>query len=124
MTFTYTPSTPTDLTRVRFALGDTESTTAKLSDEEIDFMISEQGTWQRATLACIRNLMAKLADPNFTADWLTVDNASAFKSMQALLASKQGEFGIGAVVATTGFAWRPDSGQTAAPTFEAEEDDE
>ena len=35
MTFTYTPSSVTDVTRVRFHIGDTVEATAIFSDEEI-----------------------------------------------------------------------------------------
>jgi hypothetical protein len=72
----------------------------------------------------IQLLMAQLTDPDFQADWLRVDASTAYKSLESLLATKRQQFGVAAAVATTGFAWRPDSGQTAAPTFETEDDDE
>lgn len=118
MTFTYSISAPyTDLTKVRFALGDTDSTAAKFSDEEIAFQISEQVTWQAAVITLLQGLIAKMSIPNFTADWLTVDATTARKDLMWLLQQKRNEYGIAALSTEVTYAYRPDSRQTEPPDF-------
>lgn len=125
MTFTYSLTAPyTDLTKVRFALGDTDSTAAKFSDEEINFQISEQLTWQAAVITLLQGLIAKLAIPNFTADWLQVDATTARKDLMWLLKEKRNEYGISALSVETGYAWRPDSRQNQSPDFDDVQDSE
>lgn len=124
MTFTYTLSPATDLTRVRFALGDTDSASAKFSDEEINFQISEQTTWQAAVITLLQGLIAKLSIPNFTADWLQVDATTARKDLMWLLKEKRNEYGISALSVETTYAYRPDSRQNQAPDFDDVQDSE
>lgn len=125
MTFTYTPSaTPSDTTRIRFALGDVDSTAAKFSDEEIAMQIAEQSTWQRAVIALLQGLIAKMSIPNFTADWLQVDATTARKDLMWLLQQKRNEYGISALSVETDYAYRPDSRQNQAPDFDDVQDSE
>jgi len=78
VTFTYTPSsTPSDLTRVRFHTGQTVEAESFLTDEDISMILAEEGTWQKAVIASIKFIMARLSQPNFKADWLQVDNKAA-----------------------------------------------
>jgi len=95
MAFTYAPSaTPSDITRVRYHIGDTTEATAIFSDEEITMAIAESGNWQLAVLGCIRSIIARIsAEPSFTADWLRVDYATALAGYQKLLAIKAAQFG-------------------------------
>ena len=116
MTFSYSPIT-NDLSRVRFHIGDTDAASAMFSDEEVTGVITEVGDWKKAVIALIQNLIAKCSQPNFTADWLTVDSASAVRSYQALLQMKRRELKVYANVATTVSVYRPDSGQTAPPDW-------
>lgn len=115
MTFTYTPGTPNDITRVRFSIGDTVEDTAILSDEEITFAVTEQGSWQGAVIACIRFIITKLSEPDFQADWLRVSASEARKSWERMLAEKKDEFGLGRSVSSSAVAtYRVDSNQTEA----------
>lgn len=116
MTFTYDLVAVTDLTRVRFHTGDTDEDTAKWSDEEIQFVISEQdGNWKKAVIVLIQNLLAEMArTPNFTADWLRVDAQSARESLKALLAEKKAELGLSTNVASSVHVYRADSLMTDA----------
>jgi hypothetical protein len=94
MAFTYTPATPTDLTRVRFHLSDTVEASAIFTDDEINFCISEATSWQGAVIMCIKNIIARMsANPNFTADWLRVDYKDGIAGWQRLLTIKSAEFG-------------------------------
>lgn len=123
MTFTYTPSTPNDITRVRFAIGDTDTTAAVFTDEEITFQISETTTWQRAVIALLESLIARLAaTPDFQADWLRVSQAEALKAYQALLKIKRAEYGVATITATAKHTYRPDSNMTEAPTYDTAQD--
>lgn len=94
MTFTYSPFS-TDRDRVRFHLGDTDAAAPKFSDEEIDGVLGEcDGSYQRATLACIRNIIARLSVSDFKADWLQVNNGTALTSWRRLYGEKESEFGL------------------------------
>lgn len=94
MTFTYDLDSFGDLERVRFHINDTVEADARFSDEEITAIITEEGDWQQAVISLLENLIAKLSQPNFKADWLTVDNDVARKGYETLLAIKQAKFGV------------------------------
>jgi hypothetical protein len=101
VTFTYA-AFATDRDRVRFHLGDTDASAPKFSDEEIDGVLAEcDGSYKRATLACIRNLIARLSQPDFKADWLSVTNGAALASWRRLYSEKADEFGLAAGRVTT-----------------------
>src|SRR5882724_4747217 len=119
MTFTYNLTAPfDDIARVRFHVGDVDQTTAVFSDEEIKFRLSEDGGWQAAVIACLESVIARMAaDPNFTAQWLTVNNNSGLQYYTKLLDRKRQEFGIASIVGRSVYTYRPDSNQTSAPTF-------
>lgn len=119
MTFTYDLSAGfTDPTRVRQALGDTDSAAPKFSDEEIAATIVEQGTWQKATLALIDSLLAKLSLPDFQADWLRVDHSKARDGYMELRKRLASQYGLRRYVTGTAVpTYRADSGQTEAPDY-------
>ncbi|MEQ9027564.1 MAG: hypothetical protein RLP44_02515 [Aggregatilineales bacterium] len=113
MTFTYDPTMPTDITRVRFHIGDVDSDEAIFSDEEITFVIAEESTWQNAVIACLQSLIGRMsAEPDFTADWLKVDNKRALAGYKELLQQKRQQFGIPAVSGRGQAVYRGDSLQT------------
>lgn len=125
MTFTYTPATPTDRDRIRYAIGDTVSARAMFTDDEIAFALAEGGSWRAGVIFALEGMIVQLAsNPNFTAQWLTVSVTEQIKAFQNLLDRKRQQYGIGGIRATTGYAWRPDSLQTEAPTFPETEDDD
>lgn len=98
MTFTYLPgATPDDNTLIRFHVGDTVEGEHYLSDEEIALLLAEAGSVSAGVLSAITFIIARLSQPNFKADWLTVDNATARKGFEGLLALKRREFGVAAV---------------------------
>ena len=99
MAFTYTPEAPDDVTRVRFAIGDTDADAVIFSDGEIAMAIEEAGGWRGAVLSCLRGIIAKIsAKPDMTADWLRVDYGRSLAGYQALLAAKEREYGGGRIV--------------------------
>lgn len=113
----------TEVGEIRLHTADTDIANPRLSDEEIAYALDRQGSLGGAVVWCLQFRIAQLADPNFRADWLQVDNASAAKTLRALLADKRQEFGIPALTASAKHTWRPDSGQTAAPTYPESEDE-
>ena len=110
MAFTYNLTTPNDVTRVRFHTGDTDTDSALWQDDEIEFVIDEEGTWQPAVIALIESALVRLAhEPDMTADWLKIDWRRSADNWKALLAEKRRRFGLGAQVVSGGqHAWRPD----------------
>jgi len=63
MTWTYdsTSTAVTPLARVRLTIGDTVSGDPLLTDEEIARLISQQGSWQKASAEACRSIAAKFA---------------------------------------------------------------
>lgn len=117
MAFTFDPSLGTDLSLVRFHTGDTDSTNYYLEDATITALLTSQTSVGGAVIASIRFILARLSQPNFRADWLQVDLASARKGYTALLAEKQQEFGIGAITSTVTHVYRADSTGSEEPDY-------
>lgn len=119
MTFTYTPSaTPTDLTRVRWHIGDTVEAAAIFNDAEIEMAIAEAGGWQQAVIYCIQTIVAMMsAQPDFKADWLSVELGRSLEGYKALLSEKRRLFSIAALSAEAKPVYRSDSLQTSAPDW-------
>jgi len=118
MTFTYTPSSVNDITRVRYHIGDTVESGALFSDEEINMVISETGSYQSAVISLIQSMIAIYSEPSFRADWLSVNTKDAVSGLKTLLQQKRKEFGIAAISSSTVFTWRPDSLQTEQPDYD------
>jgi hypothetical protein len=122
MTFSYSPFTA-NKDRVRFHIGDTDSTQAWFSDEELTAIITEAGSWQLAVIACLKNMYVRLSsEPTMRADWLQTDYATALKGLDNLIKSKANEFGVAAgrvVTASVVQTYRPDSNQTAEIDYDA-----
>ena len=124
MTFTYNLDTPDNVTRVRWHLSDTAQP-EMVSDEEINFAISEFGTYQKAVIAIINKKLAEFAnEPDFKADWLTVNSSAAVAGLEKLRGQKLKEFGLlgdstfgVSMTARVTHNYRADSGQTAAPDY-------
>jgi hypothetical protein len=123
MTFTYDLVTPTNLTRVRYHIGDTESTTAIFSDEEINFVLAEEAAETSVVGATVVSLIntaiAKLNhEPDMQADWLKVDWRRSAENWLRLLSEKKTKFGLSPRGSSGGqHAWRPDTLQTEAPDY-------
>jgi hypothetical protein len=82
-------------------------------------VITEAGTWKRAVIALLESLIARLAStPNFQADWLRVDTASAIKAFEGLIIRKRRELGVASITAGITYQYRPDSAQTEAPDWD------
>jgi len=118
MTFTYTPETPTDITRVRYHVADTDAATALWTDEEIQFVIDEAGSYKSAVISLIGNLIARFArEPDFVADWLRVDTSKALPMLQALLKEKRQALNVSSITAQALPVYRGDSDQTEPPEW-------
>ena len=118
MTFTYSFNPATDLTRLRFHIGDTDSNNPIYQDDELNFLLGEFGTYQAAAIQAIDGIIAKVSqERNFQADWLRVDPASALDSYRKLRKQKCRLFGIPDLPATAIHVWRPDSGQSGPPDY-------
>ena len=65
MTFTYTQTLLTDRDKIRFAIGDTTEDSGVLpggsnfSDEELAGLVTQEGSWEGAVLACFNSLSAR-----------------------------------------------------------------
>ena len=118
MAFTYAPASPTDLTRVRWHIGDIVEASAIFTDADIEFAISEGGSYQQAVIGCLKTIIAKIsAEPDFQADWLKADLGRSLAGYQWLLVEKRHEFDITALTATAKPVYRSDSLQKSAPDW-------
>jgi hypothetical protein len=61
MTFTWSGTISTDLSKVRHIIRDTDSTDPLLTDEEINFELSECSDVYGAAKRCVRRILAKFA---------------------------------------------------------------
>lgn len=119
MTFTYDLANPTDITRVRFHIGDTISELRIFEDDEIQFVIDEEGSWKKAVIACLQNIILKISsEPDFTADWLQVQYGRSLEGYKAVLAQKKISFGTATAVAIAHHVYRADSDATEAPDYD------
>lgn len=102
MTFTLDLTAPfSDLTRVRLALGDVTEATAMFSDALILAQIDDTGSWEMAAVHCLRTLIAEMsAVPNYQADWLRVDVATALMQLRAQLVDLENRLSTGPMLAT------------------------
>ncbi len=111
----------TDKDRVRFHVNDTDPTAPKWSDELITAVIADQGSWQKAVIALLTDLLFKLSQPDFKADWLEVSNQSAAAtSVRLLLASKKKELGVTTITSSFINVYRSDSLLTDTPTYSSD----
>lgn len=114
MTFTYTEDLTDDADFVRFHTGDTDSDGYFLSDEIITSLLATETSKQNAVLSGLTYIITQLAQPNFKADWLQVDNSTALATYRTLLAEKRAAFGSRRVTGSAVHVYRADSQQTEA----------
>lgn len=120
MAFTYTPgTTPSDLTKIRYYIQDTDSAAAIYSDEEINMVLAMEGTVGKAVISLIRRIVAKISnEPDMKADWLQIDYRRSADYWWKLLADAKVELGLGWQVSSGGqHAYRPDSLQKESPDY-------
>jgi len=120
MTFTYTPSTtPTDLTKVRYYIQDTDSTVAMYTDEEINMVLAIEGTVGAASVSLLKRKITELSNnPNMQADWLRVDWSTTLAALKVALAEVKTEFGLGWQSSSGGqHSYRPDTLLKEAPDY-------
>lgn len=119
MSFSNGDDLSVDVDFVRFHTGDVVEGQNFLSDEIIASLVDTTGSKQAAVIAGLKHIIMRLSQPNFTADWLKVENQQAREGYENMLAEKKKEFGIGTLVATSGHVYRADSAETGEPDFSA-----
>lgn len=120
MTFTYSPSTtPTDLTKVRYYIQDTDSATAMYSDEEINMVLAIESTVGAASISLLNRKITELSNnPNMQADWLRVDWSTTLEALKIALAAVKSEFGLGWQSSSGGqHSYRPDTLLKESPDY-------
>lgn len=118
MAFTYTEDLTVERDFVRFHTGDTVEDQSFLSDAIITSLLATEASKEAAVISAVRYIMTRLAQPNFTADWLTIDNEAAREGYRLILREKEREFGLSSMVTSEKTAYREDSAQTSAPDYE------
>jgi hypothetical protein len=109
MAFTYTEDLTNDRDFVRFYAGDTVEATSALSDAIIASLLATQPSREAAVVAALRGLLAQLNAPDFRADWLSVDHATARAGLLARLADAERLFGLDAASVETIVTYRSDT---------------
>lgn len=113
----YTYDLTTDRGKVRLWINDMNTTTGKLTDAEIDYCLTEKTTVGGAVVMALDLLLVKLADPNFSADWLTVNNDVAYKNLSAYRLQMCQQFGVPSITTSSVHTYRADSWASESPDF-------
>jgi hypothetical protein len=125
MTFTYDTSLGSDLAKMRFEVGDTESSGYYLSDEEINATLAAEGSFGVAVIACIEFILRKLSQQDFSVNWLRVEHSAARVAWERQLARARRKYGVSALASGVVHTYRADSLQTEAPDYaDGTEDDD
>jgi hypothetical protein len=117
MAFTYDLSLITDLAKLRFEIGDTESSGYYLSDEEINATLTAEGSFDAAVITCIEFILRKLSQQDFSADWLRVEHGAARVAWERQLARARRKYGVSALQSGAVHTYRADSLQTETPDY-------
>ena len=116
MTFSYNAALSTDISLVRFHIGDTNSEGAFLADETINYFVTNYSVGE-AVVRCIQYIITQLSQPDFRLDWMQISNKEARTGYEKLLKEKAQEFGIRlsnlTPTSTVTNAYRADSYQTS-----------
>ena len=81
-----------DITRIRLRIGD-RGTTPQFSDAEIETVIEDAGSWQRACLHLVKSQMAELAGlPDFRSGSLEFEHEYQMDAFRVLLSNLRSEF--------------------------------
>ena len=121
MTYTFATDLSTDLAKVRFHIGDTNTNSAYLEDATITALITSEGSVGGAVVACIKYIITQLSQPDFRLDWMSVSNAEARKGFESLLKQKAQQFGVTAyatAASTISHAHRADSDENVDGVYE------
>lgn len=95
MTFNYAIALSSDRDRVRFNLADTSSSAYVFEDEELDALLTAEGSVDGATAAALRSLLANAARraKYFAMQGLTLDTKGQVQSLQAALSAYEVDSG-------------------------------
>ena len=93
MAFTYDPALSTNVSLVRFHIGDTNEDGAFLADETINYLVTTYSVGE-AVVRSIQYIITQLSQPDFRLDWMQVSNKEARTGYEKLLKEKAQEFGI------------------------------
>lgn len=109
MAFTYTGNLDTDLDRVRFRIGDTDSTDALLTDAEINAAVTAEGTVVKAALACVKSILARFSKGyDFATDGQSFSRSQRVAHYQQLLVELRTAAGVSSVATTRQDAYSDD----------------
>lgn len=120
MTFTYNTNPFDNVARVRFWTGDVDVNRAIFQDEVINGVIQDQGTWQTAAVVLIQNIIMQLSgQPDFHADWLTVDYKTALQYYSQMIIRVARQLGVpySPIASAVNYTYRADSAQTQQPNY-------
>jgi hypothetical protein len=85
MSFSYDPNLEEDLDVVRFLIGDTNSASPKLQDEELQYLLDTMGSPNDAAAAAVDGLIARYADQvDKTVGPLRISYSQAVKNLKDL----------------------------------------
>ena len=118
MAFTYTGALDTDLEKVRFRVGDTDSADALLTDAEITGALTNEGSVTLAALACVRSILARFAKGyDFSTDGQAFSRGQRVAHYTALLEELQTESGVtsNATTRLDGYSTDIDYSESDAP---------
>lgn len=119
MAFTYTENLSIPRDFVRFYTGDVIESQSFLSDEIIASLITAEGSQEAAVIAGLQYILTRLSQPDFRADWLEVDYATARTGYEQALVEMMRKFGVSSLVVDGVNTYRADSAATTPPDYSA-----
>ena len=102
MSFSYyvDPASPQERDYVRFRIQDTVENSGPLpgdrnfSDHELDMIITEEGSWQKAITACYEALAAAwMVNPSWSDDGMSISQSHIGKNFSDLAAAWRNKYG-------------------------------
>lgn len=118
MSWQYQDTMPRDIDKVRFFVGDTDSSDQLLTDEEIDFALTEGGSVRAAASICADRLAAQYARlADLTEGQLSLKYSQRFQQFRTISAS------VGSASKVTTIAMPSAGGIFVADKEATEEDD-
>jgi len=94
MSFSFDINVSTDKDQVRLYTGDTDENAFFLHDETIDYLLTAEGSVAGATMKAFNHILTKLSDPDFSADWISVNYGDAFEHFRRLRRDVANELGV------------------------------
>lgn len=114
----YNDSISTDKDAVRFHIGDTDPSNEALSDQEINYLLGEEGSVKMAAAQAARIIAAKIAkEPSFAFGTFEMDQSTAYQHFVDLAEDLADDAGTGSGLGAPVLAHTPEDDDEFSDVF-------